>query len=146
MDSELPIRIVLVDPPAGIDFGIQRGRGAAYETLFVQRRKQRDISFTFSLTVADGKAGRPHFKGPFVQGPPEGRFIYINVGTYAGQKNTPWARRMKIPLQAITWPLIKTALSKPGHVLSASVPGTGKDGGPSCATVKPLGAWEVVKG
>jgi hypothetical protein len=29
---------------------------------------------------------------------------------------------------------------RPGHVLSASVPGTGRDGGPSCATVKPLGA------
>ena len=145
MKSELPIRLVLVDPPAGIDFGIQRGRGAAYETLFVQQRKHQDISFDFALTVSGDKGGRPNFTGPFAQGPPEGRFIYIDVGTYAGQKNTPWSRRMKIPLEAITWPLIKTVLGRPGHALSASIPGTGRDGGPSCATVKPLGAWEVIR-
>jgi hypothetical protein len=145
MDSEVPMRLVLVDPPSGVDFGIQRGSGADYETILVQRRTRGDLSFDFSLTVADDrKDGLPRFKGPFAQGPPASRFIYIDVGTYAGQKDTPWSRRMKVPLQGITWTHIRAAMSKAAHKLTARIPGTGTDGGPSCATVRLLGDWEVV--
>jgi hypothetical protein len=144
MESDLPIRLVLVDPPPGVDFGIQRGGGAHYETLFVQQGEQGDVIFAFSLTVTENrKDSLPNFKGPFAQGPPASRFIYIDVGTYAGQKNTPWSRRMKVPLQGITWALIKQATSKPGRKLLARIPGKGKDGGPNCATVQLLGHWEV---
>ncbi|PYP82124.1 MAG: hypothetical protein DMF61_27225 [Blastocatellia bacterium AA13] len=146
MESEVPIRLVLVEPPGGVDFAIQYGKGAEYECLHVQRRKQRDISFEFSVTVAENpKDGLPNFKGPFAQGPLGSRFIYVDVGTYAGQKNTQWSRRMKISLQGITWALIKKALSKPGYGLSASVAGTGKDGGPNCATVQLIAGWEIIK-
>lgn len=146
MESELPIRIVLVDPPGGVDFGIQRGGGSHYQTLFVQQAKRGDVIFDFTLTVADNrKDGLPSLKGPFAQGPPTNRFIYVDVGTYAGQKNTQWSRRMKIPLQGITWTLIKRVINKSGHKLLARVPGTGKDGGPSCASVKLIGDWQVIK-
>jgi hypothetical protein len=142
MEFDLPLRVVLVDPPAGIDYGIQHGRGSEYDTLFVQQRKQRDVSFDFSITVADTrKDGAPNFLGPIVQGPPTGRFIYVDVGTYAGQKNTPWARRMKIPLAGITWALIKSVRGKPGQRLTARIQGTGKDGGPVCATVPLIDGW-----
>ena len=145
MNSELPLRIVLIDPPAGIDYGIQHGSGSSYDTWFVQRKKRGDVSFDFSITVAESKKDRsPNFLGPIVQGRPGDRFIYVDVGTYAGQKHTPWSRRMKIPLRGISWTLIKQA-SKPGYTLAARVQGTGKDGGPACATVPPLGGWEVVK-
>ena len=30
-------------------------------------------------------------------------------------------------------------------VLEARVPGTGKDGGPSCATVKPVDGWKLIR-
>ena len=147
LESDLPIRLVLVDPPPGVDFGIQRGGGAHYETLFVQQGKQgkqEDVIFDFSLAVADNrKDGLPNFKGPFVQGPPASRFIYVDVGTYAGQNNTPWSRRMKVPLQGITWALIRQVTSRPGNKLVGRIPGTGKDGGPNCATVQLLGHWEV---
>ena len=146
MESDLPIRFVLVEPPPGIDFGIQRGSGSRYETLFVQRSKQGDLVFDFTLTVADNRVdGLPNFKGPFAQGPPMGRFIYVDVGTYAGQTDTPWSRRIKVPLQGITWALIREVSSNPGQTLLARIPGTGKDGGPSCATVKLLGDWQVIK-
>lgn len=146
MESEVQIRLVLVDPPRDVDFGIQRGGGTEYESMFVQRRTRRDVSFEFPLTVADNrKDGLPNFQGPFAQGPPAGRFIYIDVGTYAGQKGTQWSRRMKVPLQGITWSLIRKATSKPGYKLSARVPGTGKDGGPNCATVHLLGEWQVTR-
>ena len=146
MESDLPIRLVLVDPPSGVDYGIQHGSGANYETLFVQQAKHRDVIFDFSMKVADNrKDGLPNFKGPFAQGPLAGRFIYIDVGTYAGQKDTPWSRRMKIPLHGVTWELIREVTSKPGRKLLAKIPGTGKDGGPSCATVRLLGPWQVIK-
>jgi hypothetical protein len=91
MKSELPIRLVLVDPPAGVAFGIQRGAGREYETLFVQQRASGNLCFDFSLTVTDDrKDGLPNFQGPFAQGPPANRFIYIDVGTLAGQKETHW--------------------------------------------------------
>ena len=88
LEAEVPMRLVLVDPPPGVDFGIQRGRGAQYETLFVQQRTRGDVSFDFALTVDNRKDGLPNFQGPFAQGPPSSRFIYVDVGTYAGQKDT----------------------------------------------------------
>jgi hypothetical protein len=146
MHTEVPIRLVLVDPPAGVHFGIQRGRGTDYESLFVQQRGDGNVSFDFSVTVADNqKDGLPNFQGPFVQGPSSSRFVYVDVGTYAGQKDTQWARRMKVPLQGITSSLIRKAISKPGFRLAARIPGTGKDGGPNCATVQLLGDWEIIK-
>src|SRR5688572_25032086 len=124
MESEVPMRLVLVDPPAGVDFGIQRGRGAEYESLFVQQRTCGDLFFDFSLTVAEsGKNGLPNFQGPFAQGTPASRFVYVDVGTYAGQKNTHWARRIKVPLQGIGWALIRKAVSKPGSRLTARIAG-----------------------
>jgi hypothetical protein len=53
---------------------------------------------------------------------------------------------MKVPLEGITWALIRKAISKPGSRLSARIPGTGKDGGPNCATVQLLGGWQIIKG
>ena len=144
MKSELPLRLVLIDPPAHIDYGIQRGRGAKYETMFVRQRKSADVAFDFSITVSEGKGGAPNFSGEFVQGTPARRFIYVDVGTYAGQKNTPWSRRMIVLLSGITQEQISKAL-KPGHRLCASIQGTGKDGGPSCATVPLIDEWKVIK-
>jgi hypothetical protein len=144
MEFELPIRLVLVDPPAGVDFGIQKGSGVGYQTLFVQQRRRGDVCFDFSLTVKDTrKDGLPNFLGPLAQGTSTNRFVYVDVGTSAGQKDTPWARRMKVPLEGITWWLIRKVAKRPGHMLSARVPGRGKDGGPNCATVDLLGDWEI---
>jgi hypothetical protein len=80
----------------------------------------------------------------FVQGPVGGRFIYINIGISAGQINTSWNRRLKVPLTGITESQINEILKTPS-VLETAVPGTGKDGGPNCATVKPFAGWSVVK-
>ena len=145
MTFELPIRLILVEPPAGVDFGIQKGKGVAYETLFVQRRRQGDISFDFSLTAKQNRTdGPPNVTGPLAQGPSAGRFIYVDVGTCAGQNDTPWSRRIKVPLEGISWALVEKVVNRPGHALLARVPGAGKDGSPSCATVTLLGDWEIV--
>ena len=79
--------------------------------------------------------------GPFVQGPPRQRFVYIDIGTCAGQADSCWSRRLKIPLVGIA-----TIMIVAGGVLEARVPGTGRDGGPSCATVKDFEGWRPVRG
>ena len=142
MDQELTFRIVLESPPPGVDYGLQKGGGSNYEVTQKQRSKSGDLQFEFSARVKEGKDGLPVLLGPFVHGPPQERFVYLDIGTYAGQTNTPWSRRLKIPLRGITWDLVKQS-SKPSYGLETHVPGTGKDGSPSCATVKPFSGWKV---
>ena len=146
MKSEVPLRLVLVDPPPDILFGVQRGQGARYQTELAQQRKRAGLCFDFSILVSDNrKDGAPNFLGDYVQGPASRRFVYIDVGTYAGQKDTPWSRRIIIRLDAITWPLIRKVQATAGYRLAASIPGRGKDGTPSCATVPIADGWRVVK-
>jgi hypothetical protein len=79
-----------------------------------------------------------------VQGPAGERFVYLDIGTYAGQKDSCWSRRLKVPLSGITWDIIDR-MEKSRAVLETRVPGTGKDGGPNCATVKPFDGWKLVR-
>lgn len=145
MENELPLRIVLEKPPPDVDFGLQKGRGSSYETIQKQRFKSKDLTFEFTVRVrTGGKDSTPNFLGPFVQGPPGERFIYIDIGTYAGQTETPWSRRLKVPLHGITSDMIDRVLVDEELLLETRVPGTGKDGSPSCATVKPFPGWNVV--
>ena len=143
MERELTLRIILMAPPGGIDFGLQKGRGSDYETIQTQRSAGADLQFEFAVRVKS-KGNDLNFLGPFAQGPPNGRFVYIDIGTYAGQSGTCWSRRLKIPLVGITTEMIDQAVSS-GSVLEARVPGTGKDGGPTCATVKPFSGWTLAK-
>ena len=137
MERELRLRIVLEQPPEGVDFGLQKGRGSIFETVQKQRSGGDDLQFEFSVQVKMLQT-TPSFSGPFVQGPPGGRFVYLDIGTYAGQADSCWSRRLKIPLAGIT-----TRMIDAGGVIEARVPGTGRDGGPSCATVKDFDGWQV---
>ena len=143
-EAEVRLRVVLVAPPAGVDFGIQQGKGNDYTTIHTQRSNDADLAFEFTVTVKDNRDdGLPNFLGPLAQGPVTGRFIYLDVGKCAGQSDSAWERRIKVPLSGITWEMIERASTK--LVLEARLPGTAKDGGPSCATVKPVGGWKVCR-
>ncbi len=143
-EKSVPIQIILVAPPPGVDFGIQEGKGNDYNTIQVRRSKAPDLQFEFRITIKNNRAdGPPNFVGSIVQGPPTGRFIYIDIGKSAGQMDSCWQRRIKIPLQGITWEMIDSVVDAPKRILQATIPGTGKDGGPSCATVKPIDGWKV---
>jgi hypothetical protein len=83
----------------------------------------------------------PDFTGPYVHGTLSERFIYVDIGTCAGQFDSVWSRRLKIPLRDISPETIKLLLEGSALVLETKVPGTGKDGGPNCATVKPFSGW-----
>ena len=104
MERELKLRIILERPPADVDFGLQKGRGNEYEVIQKQRSTAKDLTFEFDVRVKDSRnEAQPTFLGPFVQGPPAERFVYIDIGTCAGQADSCWSRRLKIPLRGITW-------------------------------------------
>jgi hypothetical protein len=136
MERELNFLIILERPPAGVDYALQEGSGNNYKTVQMQRSTGQDLTFRFSARVREGKDGKPNFLGPFVQGPTHERFVYLDIGTYAGQTNTIWSRRLKIPLRGITWEMIDKKQS-----LETRVPGTAKDGSPTCATANPFAGW-----
>ena len=145
MNHDLPIRIILESPPTGVDFGVQKGKGNQYETIQKQRsNNNNDLSFEFKISVNESQTSLPNFTGPYVQGPLNERFIYIDIGTYAGQIDSVWGRRLKIPLRDISSETIKLLLTDSSFILETKVPGTGKDGGPNCATVKPFSGWHLI--
>ncbi len=146
MQAELHLRIVLEKPPAGVDFGLQEGKGHEYKTIQTQRSKGRNLTFDSTVTVKDNREdGLPNFLGPLTQGPPTDRFIYFDIGQFAGQKDCCWSRRLKISLAEITWEMIRQASADPTLILQACIPGTGKDGGPNCATVRLHDGWKLVR-
>ena len=139
-DRVLTLRITVVDPPPDVEFQVQHGRDDLTAPVRVSRGA---IVFEFPIRIGARPTGEPNFLGPYAQGPTDGRFVYVNSGTLAGQSDSSWTRRAKIPLTSIDWLLIEHAGTH-GGVLEVSFKGTGRDGGPTCASVKlPDGAWRV---
>jgi len=139
---EVNLRIIVDDPVPGVFLRLQRGRDE-----LVEATDETATQVTFDFTARVGiplPNGAPNFLGPFTQGPPAVRFVYIRVGKSAGQANTAFDRRAKIPLGGISTELVAKALANPGAVLEVHMPGRGKDGTPTCASVKlPSGAWKL---
>jgi len=143
MESEITLQIILIKPTPKVVFGLQKGSGSNYETIQKQIPTSNDLSFTFTVKVKGDRSKEtfPKLSGSFVQGPTDNKFVYIDIGTAAGQSDTIWSRRLKIPLTGITWQDIDSVSSN--SILQAIVPGTGRDGGPNCATVKPFEGWHL---
>jgi hypothetical protein len=140
--NEIRLRVILSAPPPGVLFGLQEGSGNKYRTIQLQRSGTYDLTFEFAVTLKTQKeaASDPDFAGPLVHGPKGERFIYIDIGTSAGDLMSEWTRRLKIPLRGITPDTLSTLANADG-ILQITVPGKAKDGGPNCATVKPFPGW-----
>jgi hypothetical protein len=135
--SALPLRIVVDQPIPGVALALQRGSGATFDLVGPVQASADALVFDLDIKVDSSNAvDEPRLLGPFVQGPPTARFVYINVGASAGQIGSPWQRRVKVPLGAITWQAIE-ALA-PGERLTAHIASRGRDGTPACATVPVL--------
>jgi hypothetical protein len=130
----LLLRIVMEDPVPGVAIVLQRGVTAKAELVRAAATSPEALVFEFDA-AAEGSLpdGRPRLLGPFVQGPPQARFVYLCVGQSAGQHGSKWNRRVKVPLGGISWDLVQ-ALPQGGR-LEARIAGRGRDGSPACATV-----------
>jgi Family of unknown function (DUF5990) len=143
MERQLPLRVTVVRPPKDVRFRLQSGRADLVRPV---RETSQEISFDLSLRLkGTASDGPPNFLGPFAQGPPAQRFVYVNSGAQAGQADSCWDRRAKVKLAGLSWPLIEKALSTPGSILEARIEGTHRDGGPVCASVGLLDdGWRLV--
>lgn len=141
MKYEIPIRIRVLRPLGGVTMRVQRGRD---ELLAPSEASPDALVFDFGVSV-DISDAIPNFLGKYAQGPKGERFIYVNSGKYAGQKDALWARRAKISLMSITREQIETVLKKRGAFLETAFAGTGgRDGGPTCASVKGT-RWRIAR-
>jgi hypothetical protein len=140
-ERELPLRLTLETPPAGVRFAIQLGKT---DLLPPTLQTADAITFDTSVRVVMRDDGSPNFLGPAAQGTPQDRFVYVNSGRSAGDYASGWQRRAKVRLGGIDAALVGQVLADASRVLHASIPGTMRDGSPVCASVALLhGGWAV---
>lgn len=131
-DALITLRLTIADPVAGVRYSLQQD-DAPFEPVTAG-----DAPLSFDVPVRLADDGR--LLGPFVRREgKERRFVYIRIGTSAGDHASEWSRRAKIDIHEIPPALLDRARS--GAVLEVRLPGRGKDGTPACATVRPLDGW-----
>jgi len=125
------LRIVIEQPVIGVLHSLQAKDDSPLDPK--QSRKGEPLVFDLQVRVAPG----PKFFGDQVrrEGPTR-RFVYVRIGQLAGDASSPWSRRMKIDIHDIGNGLLDRAADG-GGVIETAVVGTGKDGTPACATVRP---------
>ena len=129
----LRLRITVVDPPPNISWALQVGRDGLMKPT---ASSSSNLSFDFSVEVVAGKSPDDfRLRGPAVQGRPGQPFVYLCVGTYAGQAGASASGRAKISLEGIGPKLLDRLRRKRSGVLEARFAGTARDGGPSRASV-----------
>ncbi|QJR37603.1 DUF5990 family protein [Gemmatimonas groenlandica] len=144
MADELTLQIVVREPLPEVFLRMQRGR---HELVAPVRVSALSVTFELRVQAVMRANGAIVLKGPEVQGPPAQRFVYVNAGSYAGAPQSPWSRRAKVPLGAITEALVHAVQATTRAVLRAEIHGRARDGGPAAATVPLLGAgWTVASG
>ncbi|HJW16373.1 MAG TPA: DUF5990 family protein [Flavisolibacter sp.] len=142
---DLTLQIALENSPKGVLFGIQKGSGSQYETIQAQSGNGETLNFECTIRLKKDQNGRVDFSGPMVQGPPGVRFIYIDIGTAAGQHGSEWSRRLKIPLSGYLHPGDDLTSLPADITFKAGINGIGKDGTPACGTVKNFEGWKISK-
>lgn len=131
--TEIRMRLVIEAPVIGVVHSLQ---DKASSPVGAKRAGVEPLAFDFPIRIADG----PKFFGEQVRSEgPERRFVYIAVGTCAGDHASPWTRRMKIDIHDIPQALLDRAAK--GGVIEGRLNGTGRDGTPACATIKPI-SWQ----
>ena len=132
MPDVMTLRLIIDDPVPGLRYSLQK------DDLPFEPRTAGGGPLAFELPVAVHPDGR--LTGPFVRREgAERRFVYIRIGTSAGDHAAAWSRRAKIDIHDIP-----NALRVPGARLEVHLPGRGKDGSPACATVRPVTVWRAV--
>ena len=135
--DQITLRLTIEDPVPGVSYSLQDKTGQPVRPAVAA---DGPLSFDVPVRVAVG----PRFLGDHVRSEgPERRFVYIAIGVQAGDAASAWSRRAKIDIHTLPADLLGQALE--GHVLELRLPGRDKEGGPACATVRPLGSWAVAR-
>lgn len=129
------LRLTISDPVEGLAYSLQDKANHPVDSQIAT-----SAPLGFDIPVSLSPEGR--LSGVFVrrEGPLR-RFVYIALGTSAGQASSELSRRAKIDIHDISPELVDEA--RKGRVLEAVLPSRGKDGTPACATVRPLQTWRL---
>jgi hypothetical protein len=147
MTGQVAIRILGRDlpgrrfgPEAGdVHVGVQRGR----EAIDLVPGDAADAVFELSVGLAPARDGRPDFRGPYAQGRPGERFLYLSWGRVSPGGGFEMFRRAKLWLDAIEPALLERALAT-GAAVEGRLPLTDRSGGPLCSSVRPpLIEWRL---
>lgn len=121
MPKTVTLRLICHHPPPAernrqaAEFGLQDKKQQVHPGLILP-----DGSLQFDLAVQmKEREGQPDFAGPWVQGPPGQRFIYLSYRLAAA--GSPWIYRIKIPLTAIDGAVLQTMA--PSDMLQVKVDG-----------------------
>lgn len=130
-------RVRVKNPLPGCAYALQQRDGSLDQ---VQIAGTEDLVFTTAITLKLTKDSTLDPRGLHVSGPRQGRFLYVNSGTSAGQTASCWTRRAKVPLRGIE-AAVPLALDVMPPVIETTVAGCARDGGPACASVPLLTPW-----
>ena len=139
MTNEIRLQIIVHNPVSGLRYGLQKGKGASYETVQAQTGKGEDLTFNFWVQLQGAPGSVPSLAGPYVQGTPGARFIYLGIGSYAGQTGAAWNGRLNVPLPEATFG--DAFINDRKSTWRCTVPGSRAQGMPVFATVKPFSGW-----
>ena len=135
--QRIRLRLTIEDPVPGVAYSLQNKKS---EPVGMVVAGDRPLSLDVPVNVAPG----PRFLGEFVRSEGQARrFVYIAIGSQAGDSSSPWNRRAKIDIHDLPAELLENALA--GRVVEARLPGRDKGGGPACATLRPLGSWKAAE-
>lgn len=130
-------RIVIEQPVAGVLHSLQQDDAPLDPK---RSRAGEPLAFEFPLRIERTADGAKFYGQQVRREGPVRRFVYVRVGTSAGDPASPWTRRMKIDIHDIDPALLDAAAA--GGVLEGTISGTAKDGSPTCATIRPV-RWRV---
>jgi hypothetical protein len=116
-----------------VHVGVQR-RNRRDELLDLQPGDAPCAVWTFDATVTMDAAG-PYVRGPYIQGGPGRRFIYLSWGTVDADATFAMFRRAKLFLADVE-PDTIAAADRAGHLV-ARLGLTDPEGNPVCARIRP---------
>jgi Family of unknown function (DUF5990) len=126
-----------------VHVGVQR-RNAPGDLLELRAADAPAVTWTLECTV-DPARTPPDVTGPYVQGGPGGRFIYLSWGTVDGAGAFAMFRRAKLMLADVP-PEVMAAAMATGRLVGR-LRLTDSRGGPICARVRPpLVRWTAETG
>lgn len=124
------------DSPGGyhnIHVGVPR-RNRRDELLGLVPGDSAEVTWTFDCIPTPSEAGID-IRGPYIQGPPGGRFVYLSWGTVDDAGTFTLFRRAKLWLEAVPASVVELAMER--GILVGRLGLTDSTGNPLCASVRP---------
>ena len=153
--SSVTIRIRGHDLPGARCAGLPGIAKPVYEAVHVGVQRKREVvdlvsgdapeaCWDLQIEVVPGRDGGLDFRGPWVQGKPGERFVYLSWGE-VGAGGAFWGfRRAKLWLGTIGEERLQQAIEA-NAIVEGRLPLTDGRGGPLCASVRPPTiAWSLV--